>query len=114
MLQVRSDPNDRKKAAAVLDALGTNLSAAVNMLLKQIIITGSIPFEVKLGHPAYTLEQSVRETKATSAMEGMNLTEDEIQMLADYGSGKADDDELRRIIFASASEEGHGETAGAV
>ena len=32
MLQVRTDPNDREKAAAILDSLGTNLSAVVNML----------------------------------------------------------------------------------
>ena len=62
MLQVRTDPNDREKAAAILDSLGTNLSAVVNMLLKQIIITESIPFEVKLNHPAYSIEQGVQET----------------------------------------------------
>ena len=48
MLQVRTDPVDREKAAEILNSLGTNLSAVVNMLLKQIIITESIPFEIKL------------------------------------------------------------------
>jgi addiction module RelB/DinJ family antitoxin len=44
MLQVRTDASDREKAAAILDSLGTNLSAVVNMLLKQIILTRGIPF----------------------------------------------------------------------
>ena len=52
LLQVRVDPEDREKAAAIADSLGTNLSAVVNMLLKQIIITESIPFEIKLSRPA--------------------------------------------------------------
>ena len=47
-LQVRTTEADKQAAAAVLEELGTNMSAVVNMLLKQIIITRSIPFDVKL------------------------------------------------------------------
>ena len=114
MLQVRTDPNDREKAAAILDSLGTNLSAVVNMLLKQIIITESIPFEVKLSHPAYTIEQGVQETKATLAMEGMNLTDEETRMLTDYSEGKITGDELRKMIFSSVTPADRGEAAEAV
>ena len=39
LLQVRVDAEDREKASAILESLGTNLSATVNMLIKQIIIT---------------------------------------------------------------------------
>ncbi len=111
LLQVRTDPADREKAAAILESLGTNLSAVVNMLLKQIIITESIPFEVKLNHPAYTMEQGIRETRATLAMEGMNLTDEEIQMLTDYNNKKVSGDELRRMIIASANGTGPDEPA---
>lgn len=114
MLQVRTDPADREKAAAILDSLGTNLSAVVNMLLKQIIITESIPFEIKLSHPAYTIEESVEETKATMAMEGMSLTDEEIQMLTDYSSGKITGDELRRQIYASITDTDRGANVEAV
>ena len=114
MLQVRTDPADREKAAAILDSLGTNLSAVVNMLLKQIIITESIPFEVKLSHPAYTIDQSIEETKATLAMEGMNLTDEEVQMLKDYSSGKVTGDELRRQIYASVTDADRGIQAEAI
>ena len=114
MLQVRTDPNDRERAAAILDSLGTNLSAVVNMLLKQIIITESIPFEVKLNHPAYSIEQSIQETKASLAMEGMNLTDEETRMLTDYSEGKVTGDELRKMIFSSVTPADRGEAAEAV
>lgn len=74
------------------------------MLLKQIIITESIPFEIKLNHPPYTIEQSIQETRAALAMEGMDLTDEEIQMLTDYNKGKVSGDELRRMIIASVSD----------
>ena len=47
-LQVRVDEKDKERAAEILEHLGTNLSAVVNMMIKQIIITKSIPFEIKL------------------------------------------------------------------
>ena len=46
-LQVRVNEEDKEKASAILEDLGTNLSAVVNMLIKQIIITESIPFDIK-------------------------------------------------------------------
>lgn len=48
-LQVRVDEADKERASQILDQLGTNLSAVVNMMIKQIILTESIPFEIKMG-----------------------------------------------------------------
>lgn len=53
-LQVRVNEEDKEKAAKILDGLGTNLSTVVNMMIKQIIITESIPFDVKLKRDAFT------------------------------------------------------------
>ena len=108
LLQVRTNAADREKAAEILEALGTNLSAVVNMLLKQIIITESIPFEVKLHHPAYTIKQSIDETIATMSMEGMMLTDDEVQMLTDYSNGKISGDELRRQVYSTITDDDRG------
>ena len=49
LIQVRTSEEDKALAAKILAELGTNTSAVVNMLLTQIILTRSIPFEVKLG-----------------------------------------------------------------
>lgn len=47
-IQVRTNEADKAAVAEILAELGTNTSAVVNMLLKQIILTKSIPFSVKL------------------------------------------------------------------
>lgn len=47
-IQVRTNETDKLAAAEILAELGTNTSAVVNMLLKQIIITKSIPFKIQL------------------------------------------------------------------
>lgn len=75
-----------------------------------IFIKGSISFEIKLPRPAYTIKQGIEETRATLAMEGMNLTDGEIQMLTDYSNGKVSGDELRRTIVSSVGDAGHDES----
>ncbi len=57
-LQVRVNEEDKEKAARILDSLGTNLSTVVNMLVKQIIITESIPFDVRLNKDSFTIPQA--------------------------------------------------------
>ena len=53
LLQVRTSSEDKEKASEILEKLGTNLSAVVNMMIKQIILTESISFEVKINHSVY-------------------------------------------------------------
>ena len=71
LLQVRTSAEDKEKASEILEKLGTNLSAVVNMMIKQIIFTEGIPFEVKINHPAYTKAEAVKEVESTMAFEGM-------------------------------------------
>lgn len=82
-LQVRTNEEDKQKAGEILEELGTNLSTVVNMLIKQIIITKSIPFEAKINH-SYTRNEMVSEVKATMAMEDMPLSDDEVNLLKQY------------------------------
>ena len=67
-----------------------------------------------MNHPAYTPEQSIQETGATLAMEGMKLTEDEVRMLTDYNDGKVSGDDLRKMIYASITPADRGESSEAV
>lgn len=76
LLQVRTSVEDKEKASAILEKLGTNLSAVVNMLIKQIIITEGIPFEEKIGRPVYSAEEAINEVRATMAFEDMDLAEE--------------------------------------
>ena len=46
-IQVRTDAKLKKNAQQVLEHLGLDLSSAINVYLRQIVITGSIPFEIR-------------------------------------------------------------------
>ena len=78
LLQVRTSAEDKEKASEILEKLGTNLSAVVKMLIKQIILTEGIPFEVKMSHQVYSKAEAVREVVSTMAIEGMDLTEEDV------------------------------------
>lgn len=99
LLQVRTSAEDKEKASKILENLGTNLSAVVNMLIKQIILTEGIPFDVKMNHSVYTKMEAVEEVRATMAMEGMELTEEDLQMLYAYKNGETSREELRKRIM---------------
>lgn len=45
--QIRIEDETKKQATEVLDGLGLNLSSAVNIFLKQVIMQKGLPFEVK-------------------------------------------------------------------
>ena len=47
-INVNVDENVKKQAKDTLVYLGTNFTNVINMLLRQIILTESIPFEVKI------------------------------------------------------------------
>lgn len=47
-LTIRVDKNDKEIAAAILKHLGLDLSSAINMYLRQIIMKGGIPFMIEL------------------------------------------------------------------
>lgn len=99
LLQVRTSTEDKEKASEILEKLGTNLSAVVNMMLKQIILTEGIPFEVKINHQVYSKAETVKEVETTMAFEGMDLTEEDLKMLYAYKNGQMSGDELRQQIL---------------
>lgn len=47
-INVNVDEKVKKQAKETLDYLGTNFTNVINMLLRQIILTESIPFEIKV------------------------------------------------------------------
>lgn len=64
--QIRIDETTKKQAVELLEGLGLNLSDAVNMFLKQIILHNGIPFEVK--YPEFKPEviEAMEEAKRIS------------------------------------------------
>jgi addiction module RelB/DinJ family antitoxin len=47
-LNLRINPEDKKSAEMVLSRLGVPMATAVGMFLKQVALTGSIPFVIAL------------------------------------------------------------------
>lgn len=101
-LQVRTEAADKEMASMIVEELGTNLSSVVNMLLKQIILTKSIPFEIKLPQP-YTETEKLEEVKASMLMEGMALTEDDIQLMKAY-QASTDKERIRKELLHEYTE----------
>lgn len=103
LLQVRTEETDKEEAGRILEELGTNISAVVNMLIKQIILTKSIPFEVSLP-VSYTDENKIAEVKATMAMEHMPLREEDIKLLGRYQNSD-DKESIRQDVICHYWEE---------
>lgn len=99
-IQVRAEEKDKELASEILDKLGTNLSTVVNMLLKQIIITKGIPFEVKLNDISYTEDEIISEIEASLAMENMNLTKEDILLLKKYRNDRNSAEDIRKKIIS--------------
>ena len=64
--QIRIDEETKKQAVELLAGLGLTLSDAVNIFLKQILLQGGIPFDVK--YPEYKPEviEAMEEAKRIS------------------------------------------------
>ena len=50
-ISIRMDPELKKQADALFNALGMNLSTAFNICVRQSLREGGIPFEIKLENP---------------------------------------------------------------
>ncbi|MFT4106608.1 MAG: type II toxin-antitoxin system RelB/DinJ family antitoxin [Lacrimispora sp.] len=96
-LQVRTDEKVKEQASAILEELGTNLSSVVNMLLKQIVLTKSIPFEIKLPQ-VYTAEEMIGEIQSSMAMENMDLSGEDIELLKSYQESE-DREQMRKQLL---------------
>ena len=101
-LQVRTETKDKEQASIILEELGTNLSSVVNMLLKQIILTKSITFEIKIPQ-IYTTEEQIAEVSASMAMEQMPLDKNDINLLKEYQES-GDKDNIRKQLLENYKE----------
>lgn len=63
---IRMDADTKKAATELLNDLGLDLSSAVNIFLKQVVLQGGLPFQVK--YPQYKQEvlEAMDEAKTIS------------------------------------------------
>ncbi len=54
---IRLEPSLKEECSAVLREMGMTLSGAVNLFLKQVTITRSIPFEIRADNPPFEIRR---------------------------------------------------------
>lgn len=64
--QIRIEETTKKQAVELLEGLGLNLSDAVNMFLKQVILRNGLPFEVKYPEPKPEVAEAMEEARRIS------------------------------------------------
>lgn len=87
-VQIRTDEKDKQEASEILNELGTNLSAVLNMTIKQIILQRRIPFDVALPK-----DSAVGSVAASMAMENMPLSREQITELEAFHDMTSEDQE---------------------
>ncbi len=100
LVQARTPKDVKTTATDILEALGLNMSTYINMSLKQLIIQGGIPFEVKVSTQIYSVTEAINEVDATLRMEGMPLTAEDFALLREIKTGRLTTDEARRKILS--------------
>ncbi len=63
-LNIRTDKEVKKQAEKIFEALGLNMTTAVNIFLRQAIRENGIPFELKLDVPNETTIKAIEEGRA--------------------------------------------------
>ena len=86
-LNLRVDPAVKQSAESVLSQLGLSMSTAVDMFLRQVSLTGGIPFRVAL-------------PEAPSSIDVGTLTDEQLLEALSRGLGEADEG---RGVEASAA-----------
>ncbi len=64
--QIRIEEGIKKQAVELLEGLGLNLSDAVNIFLRQVILQNGIPFEVKYPELKQEVIEAMEEAKRIS------------------------------------------------
>lgn len=62
-VQIRVDKTTKEKASELFKDLGTDMSGAINMFLKQCVITESIPLKIKRPRYSKELEEAIEEAE---------------------------------------------------
>ncbi len=70
VLQVRVDDDLKNQSAEILDALGIDLSTAVRMFLKKVVLERGIPFDTRIDETTLKGILAIREMQRISEENG--------------------------------------------
>jgi len=89
MIHIRVNKEEKEESSEILEELGTNLSAVINMLIKYIILYRGIPFEVVLPPVDTQVEEKKEDLVKEHILESEVVLGNgtDIQETADYPAG---------------------------
>ena len=96
LIQVRVPADLKERTAKLFESLGTSTSDVIRMMLVRADETKSIPFPIRTGAYPYTSAERIAEVAATFELEGMPLSEQDLQELKDIELAKTSTEELRK------------------
>lgn len=100
LIQVRVPADLKERTAKLFEKLGTNTSDVIRLMLIRADETKSIPFPIRTEAYPISANQRIEEIKATFALEGMPLTDEDIKELQDYELARTTTEELRKKTIA--------------
>jgi DNA-damage-inducible protein J len=65
-LHIRVEPDVKANVESTLNLLGLSTTEAINIFLRQVVLTGGLPFEVKLPRPTAETLAAMEEARAIS------------------------------------------------
>ena len=104
LIQVRVPADLKERVAVLFESLGTNTSDVIRMMLLRADETKSIPFPIRTGAYPISANERIREVVANFELEGMPLTEQNLQDLYDIELAKTTTDAVRKRILKEIKE----------
>lgn len=92
---IRLDSDIKKRFETLCDEFGLTVNTAINLFVKSVVRTRSIPFSIKLDDPVELGIQAFEELRAQAAANGLqNMTLDEIN--AEIAAARAERDIMEK------------------
>lgn len=104
LIQVRVPADLKERTAALFESLGTNTSDVIRMMLLRADETKSIPFPIRTGAYPISANERIREVVANFELEGMPLTEQNLQDLRDIELARTTTKAVRERILSEIKE----------
>ena len=104
LIQVRVPADLKERTAALFESLGTNTSDVIRMMLLRADETKSIPFPIRTGAYPISANERIREVVANFELEGMPLTDQNLQDLRDIELARTTTKAVRERILSEIKE----------
>ena len=104
LIQVRVPADLKERTAKLFEKLGTNTSDVIRLMLMRADETKSIPFPIRSDAYPISANERIEEVKANFALEGMELTNQNIKDLQDIELARTTTEEVRQRILKEIKE----------